>query len=91
MLLEFKKLNRRVAIIFSKILLNIGRIDIGLYLLRHNLESALWIGITNAYFNLSGNTPDVKESLNILVYCPLLRVLQEYYRYLKLWKYLVDL
>ena len=65
MLLEFKKLNRRVAIIFSKILLM--RIDIGLYLLRHNLESALWIGITNADFNLSGNTPDVKESFNILV------------------------
>ena len=56
---------RRLAINFSNILLMVGNIEIGLYLLRSSRESVLCTGITYAVFNLFGNIPVVREWLKM--------------------------
>ena len=50
----------------SKILLQIGSKEIGLYFFRHCLSHFLWTGRTSAFFQSEGNFPSFRESLQII-------------------------
>ena len=52
---------------FSKILSRFDKRDIGRLLVKSNLQSFLWIGITLALFKRAGKVSIVKERLNKLV------------------------